>query len=193
MMERRPTGPSRKKLLTLLALAVLASGCSRPHEFQMAISDVSIVDVVSGVVIPNQSIGLRDGQIAYIGAAPVAAETVVSGRNRWAIPGLWDMHVHISDPSFFPLFLANGIVGVRDMGGASELPSSGCESIELGTLQAWRAEIQAGTRLGPEIVAAGPVLSGTGSPSAIDVRTVDKARDAVATVAAAGADFIKVY
>jgi predicted amidohydrolase YtcJ len=35
------------------------------------------------------------------------------------IPGLWDMHVHITDATelALPILLANGITGVRDAGG----------------------------------------------------------------------------
>ena len=66
----------------------------------------------------------------------------VNGSGKFLIPGLWDMHVHMvfaelvparGRKSRLPLFIANGITGVRDMGG------------ELETLQQWRREIVAGT------------------------------------------------
>jgi hypothetical protein len=53
------------------------------------------------------------------------------------IPGLWDMHVHIAcvsaDPKWskeilLPLLVANGITGVRNMGG------------DLGAPLEWRKE-----------------------------------------------------
>ena len=51
---------------------------------------------------------------------------VVDGRGRFLMPGLVDMHVHaLWDPSvppvFFPLFVANGVTTVRDMGGLLDL------------------------------------------------------------------------
>jgi len=41
---------------------------------------------------------------------------VIDGSGRFMIPGLWDMHVHLSDAkaSAIPGLLANGITGVRD-------------------------------------------------------------------------------
>ena len=65
---------------------------------------------------------IRDGRIAGIepGGAPVAkGTTVVDGRGRFLIPGLWDMHVHLSwtKESALPVLLANGVTCVRDLGG----------------------------------------------------------------------------
>ena len=46
---------------------------------------------------------------------------VVDGAGKFLIPGLWDMHVHGASDARAPwshlLFLANGVVGVRDMSG----------------------------------------------------------------------------
>lgn len=173
--------------------AWLLAGCTTAPDYDLAIANVSVVDVVTGDVLPNRHLGIRDGKIAYLGTTPLTAEKVLSGEGRWAIPGLWDMHVHVSDPSFFPLFISNGIIGVRDMGGASTSASAGCESIEFDTLSAWREKIRDGQIVGPEIVMAGPVLSGTGSASALDATTPGSARASVKQVADAGVDFVKVY
>lgn len=39
---------------------------------------------------------------------------------QYVIPGLWDMHVHLERhyEHAFPLFLGNGITGIREMGSA---------------------------------------------------------------------------
>lgn len=190
---KRTPEPSLVNALFLVGTALLLAGCARPLDFDLAIKDVSVVDVVTGEILANRHLGIRDGKIAYVGSGPATAETVLSGDGRWAIPGLWDMHVHISDPSFFSLFVTNGVVGVRDMGGAAPMATGGCESIEPDTLRSWRAEIRNGNLLGPDIVMAGPVLSGTGSASTLDVTSPEKARDAVSTAVSAGADFVKVY
>lgn len=47
-----------------------------------------------------------------------------------------------------PLFVANGVTGVRDMGG------------DLETLRSWRSQVAAGKLLGPRLVIAGPMLDG---------------------------------
>ncbi len=177
----------------LFGLALSATACSVGDPPDLAIHNISVVDVESGAIAPNLSISVHDGDIVYVGPDADAAQRVVSGERLWAIPGLWDMHVHVSDPGFFPLFVMNGVVGVRDMGGGLEKASDGCGSIEINTLKSWRNAIRSGELVGPEIVLAGPVLSGTGAPASLRATIPEEARSAVATVAAAGSDFIKVY
>ena len=181
------------RTLLLLVAALLLVACRTAPRYDIAIENVSVVDVETGEILENRHLGIRDGKIAYLGPYPTTAELALTGGGRWAIPGLWDMHVHIADPSFFPLFVANGVVGVRDMGGAAPAATDGCESVEIGTLRSWQALIRSGSRPGPDIVMAGQVLTGTGSPSALDATSPSKARDAVRKVAASGADFVKVY
>jgi len=50
--------------------------------------------------------------------------------------------------SDFALFVANGVTGVRDMGG------------DLNALKDWRARIAAGKLLGPRMMISGPMLDG---------------------------------
>ena len=47
---------------------------------------------------------------------------VIDTKGQFLIPGLWDMHVHhrsneITRKIFFPLYIANGVTGIRDMFG----------------------------------------------------------------------------
>ena len=81
-----------------------------------------------------------------------------------------------------PLLLANGIVGVRDMGG------------DLDALLAWKRDIESGALLGPHIIAAGPWLAGGGRKTAeqYPVKDADEARAAVRDLKLRGADFIKI-
>jgi imidazolonepropionase-like amidohydrolase len=100
------------------------------------------------------------------------------------------MHVHMVFGDWFPrakevtlpLFIANGITGVRDMGG------------ELDVLQKWRKEISAGTLIGPRIVMSGPMLDGPQPrfPSSIAIKTSDDGRRTVDDLKHRGADFIKL-
>jgi imidazolonepropionase-like amidohydrolase len=81
-----------------------------------------------------------------------------------------------------PLFIANGITGVRDMGS------------ELEVLLQWRKEIAAGTLIGPRIVMSGPMLDGPQPrfPSSIAIKTPEDGRRAVDDLRRRGADFIKL-
>jgi imidazolonepropionase-like amidohydrolase len=137
---------------------------------------------------------IKDGRIVGISktakhAFPMNTK-IVDARNKFLIPGLWDMHVHTifgdwipggKDVSL-PLFVANGITGIRDMGG------------DLDTLLQWRSQISAGAILGPRMIIAGPMLDGPKSrfPSSISIATAQEGRKAVDDLKAKGVDFIKV-
>ena len=112
----------------------------------------------------------------------------IDGKGKYLIPGLWDMHTHTLRQerigAFFPLFIANGITGIRDMG----MP---LENLEL--LKEWRKEIQVGGRIGPRIVASGATLGGARRQLTISIANDTAARKAVMMLKERGADFIKVY
>ena len=122
---------------------------------------------------------------------PKGAQTV-NGRGKYLIPALWDMHVHTAFgewlPSWtgerisFPLFVANGVTGVRDMG--SDLP----------VVKRWREEIAGGNLLGPRMVIAGLMLDGPMPrfPSSVAVANPADGRKAVDDLKNAGVDFIKI-
>lgn len=180
------------RLLITSAFVLLASGCSAPERYSVAVRNVNLIDLDTGnSALTN--IGVRDGYIASVSSSDIQGETNIDGTGLWAIPGLWDMHVHISDPHFLKMMVALGIVGARDMGGDITGPTSGCESIEASRLLLWRAEIERGSRIGPHLVIAGPKPSGDGWPTSLPVKTPDEARSAIAEIQKRGADFVKVY
>ena len=100
------------------------------------------------------------------------------------------MHVHEvfgdwlprNEKVVLPLFVANGITGVRDMGG------------DLDVLKVWRAQIAAGRLLGPRMVIAGPMLDGPSPrfPSSAPVANAADGRRVVDELKARGVDFIKI-
>jgi imidazolonepropionase-like amidohydrolase len=162
---------------------------------QLVLTHVSVIDSTANAVRPDQSVVIVNGHIAAIGPSariklPKDAR-IVDGQGKFLVPGLWDMHVHIAglnaDPAWskqvlLPLLLANGVTGVRDMGG------------DLDTLLAWKREIEAGTLVGPHIVACGPFLVGSGSKTAeqYPIANVEEARAAVRDLKRRGAEFIKI-
>ena len=114
----------------------------------------------------------------------------MDGHGKFLIPGLADMHVHLTaagEPDgsrrfMIPLLLANGITTVRDMGGYLE------------SLVPLREEIKKGKRSGPQIFYAGPYLDG--SPPSFEpsfvVMNRTQARGDVDQLVQRGVDFIKV-
>jgi imidazolonepropionase-like amidohydrolase len=158
----------------------------------------TVIDPGSATVRPDQTVVIRDDRITEVGdAARIAIPQharVIDATGQFLIPGLWDMHVHSAFGDWFPggrdiilpLFIANGVTGVRDMGG------------DLPVLTGWRDSIMAGTLVGPRMVISGPMLDGYLAdgkslrfPSSLPVTTPDDAVRAVRSLAA-HVDFIKV-
>lgn len=161
----------------------------------LVLQHVTIIDGTGAVPQPDQTVVITGGRITAVGpASQIKFEKtarVIDSHGKFLIPGLWDMHVHIAgvsaDPSWskdvlLPLLLANGITGVRDMGG------------DLDTLLSWKRDSESGKLVGPHIVAAGPWLAGRGrkTPEQFPVANADEARAAVRELKQRGADFIKV-
>lgn len=198
---------NRRRLCSIaLALAALTAGCATAVPDAASIPDasvasrgagvtvishVTVVDVMSGTLLPDRTIAIRGDTIVSVHDASregLAGARVIDGSGLYAIPGLWDMHVHVlwadSMPeALLPGFVARGVTGVRDMGGTAE-----------GLLAAPALE-RAGIAM-PRVVASGPVLDG---PEPVDPSisfAVADSADAVAAVDslhALGADFVKVY
>jgi imidazolonepropionase-like amidohydrolase len=183
-------------ILTLVGLGAIC-GAQSSSTNGLYIDDVTVIDATGAPPQPHRGVMVRDGRIVGIvpgeelgKASEKLAGTWVDGRGKFLIPGLWDMHVHMVFGDWFPrgkeitlpLFIANGITSVRDMGG------------ELDVLQQWRKEITAGTLLGPRMVISGPMLDGPQPrfPSSVAIKTPENGRRAVDDLKRRGADFIKL-
>ncbi len=154
-----------------------------------------MIDVVSGRALPNQTVVISGNRINKIGKSIVipAKAHMINGKGKFLLPGLWDMHVHTGDPSYLDMFIANGVTGVRDMGGNAADANTGCESISPRILISWRLQILAGRRVGPRMLISGPAVSNTGWRTSLNVSTPDAARKAIRTLKTLGVDFVKVY
>src|SRR5207253_2274844 len=77
---------------------------------------------------------------------------VYEGRGKFMIPGLWDMHVHLWEKeNQLPVYVANGITGVRDMGSNFERTTK------------WRIAAEQGKTIGPHVVTSGSAVDGRAS------------------------------
>ena len=191
------------RIQPLLVLCCVAFAClaqpQSPHA--ITIVHVNVVDVVAGDIRPDQTVLIANGRITALGPANTinvpAGSTPISGQGKYLSPGLWDMHVHLrsnhdnpvvplvrENESMLDLFLPNGVVGIREMGG----------DLSDHVIQ-WRDEIRAGRREGPRILTAGRKLDNDPPewPGSIGVAGPEEARQAVRQVKEAGADFVKVY
>jgi len=138
---------SYRSLLMLTLTIAAASGCSRETPPpSIAITHVTVIDGSDANPLTDATVVISGNRIRSVSQeAPPDGATIIDGTGKYLIPGLWDMHMHVSllrGPGILPVFLGWGITGVRDMGS----PDS---------IFAWRDEIAAGTRVGPRIVSAG--------------------------------------
>ena len=155
----------------------------------IAITHVTVIDCTGAAARSNSTVMLTGGLISAVGPSGTitipAGARVVDANGKFLIPGLWDMHGHLTDSTAdaFPLLIMNGVTGVRDMGG------------DLAQIDRWRSEINNGTRVGPHIIRAGPFVDGPkeGVTNRLTVRTPEEARQAVRDLKAKGVDFIKVH
>jgi imidazolonepropionase-like amidohydrolase len=187
--------PSLLRMLAVVCLGAICSAQSSTSSNELFITDVTVIDATGAPPQAHRSVIVRGDRIFAIvpreelEKTDKLAGTWVDGQGKFLIPGLWDMHVHMVFGDWFPrgkeitvpLFIANGITGVRDMGG------------ELQVLQQWRKEILAGRLIGPRIVMSGPMLDGPKPrfPSSIAISTPEDGRRAVDDLKHRGADFIK--
>ena len=137
--------------LVLLSMLLWAQSENNPHQQPLALVHVTLLDVAGGSTQPNMSILVTGARITEVGKADQvlvpAGAVVVNAEGRFLIPGLWDMHVHWYDKRTLSLFTANGITGIREMFGNSELLR-------------WRQELADGSLLGPRMIVASPILDG---------------------------------
>jgi hypothetical protein len=196
----------------LIVLLVLA-GCGTtqvpaPQDpADLALTHVNVVDVQNGRLVPDQTVLIRGGRIARVAAASdlrePSATRVVDGRGKYVIPGLFDMHAHLTlsgraNEVEFPLFIAHGVTGVRVMGADCRLPAPG----NTGCLEShrdWQRQIEAGTLLGPRLLALGswPVNGASGitdaMPAYFKANSAEDGQQLARYFKQRGVDFIKIY
>jgi imidazolonepropionase-like amidohydrolase len=160
----------------------------------IAFTHVNVIDVAGGPTQADMTVIVAGQRIVAVGRSvtvriPRAAK-VVPANGKYLIPGLWDMHVHTAFGDWIPpqenvtllLFVANGITGVRDMGG------------DLERLKQWRLAIAEQKLVGPRMIIAGPMLDGTAPrfPSSAQVADTSAGLKVVDDLVKSGVDFIKI-
>ena len=185
-------------LFGLLAAALLTTCARRPTKleiYDVVINHVTVVDVRTGQLTPNQVVAIAKGKIVEMQLADkdsYAAKQYVNGNGRYLIPGLWDMHVHFrggdslaaANKKSLTLFLAHGITTVRDAGG--DLTPS---------IFQWRRDMDAGRLAGPRIFTSGPKIDGPGAywPGSLEVETKGQVRKALDSLQRLKVDYVKIY
>jgi hypothetical protein len=177
-------------LLALVGTLCLLTGCETAANTDYAIDHVNIVDPEAAIVRPDQTIVLHGNTISKVVASKdlklPASLKVIDGSGKFVIPGLWDMHMHFRDAARdLKMDVANGVLGVRNMGGT------------INEVFGIRSKIAHGEQVGPKVVGCGPIVDGPNSWSdprfTISVTTAAEARKTVNSLQKQGTDCIKVY
>jgi imidazolonepropionase-like amidohydrolase len=153
---------------------------------RIALVGATLVDATGRPAIPNATVVVNNGRI--VAAGPSAGVAVPSDakridvRGKTIIPGLWDMHTHLHQLEWVPVYLAAGMTSVRDMG--NELPF----------VTDLRATIESGRANGPHIYLAG-LIDGPGPNAfgALSASTPDEGRAIVRQYHALGFEQMKLY
>jgi tetratricopeptide (TPR) repeat protein len=155
------------------------------NQATLVFTHVTIIDTAGGPNQTDMTVLISRDRITDIKKTgkirPPKGVQVIDAEGKFLIPGLWDMHVHWRDARYLPLFIANGVTGVRQMWGSP-------------VHFQWRDEITKGLLLGPRQAIAGIPIDGAKPfyPGVISVGNENEARQAVRRVKESGADFIEV-
>jgi len=136
----------------VLAILPLPETLQQKKESEKFIlTNVNIIDVQNDSIKANQSIVVENNRITRITSRDSILNDsnykIIDGNNKYAMPGLWDMHSHlalqVAPQTVMPLHIANGITNIRDMQGVVRINKE---------RKLWREQIKSGELLGPRII-----------------------------------------
>jgi hypothetical protein len=151
----------------------------------LCLSDFAVLDVAAGRRAPGSTVRVERGRIAAVGSdaeVDCAGLPVIRGGGRTLMPGLWDMHVHLSATAG-PLHLAAGVTTVRDLAN------------DHGRLMDLMGQIERGEAIGPRVYragfidASGPFAAPTGNLAS----SLDEALSFIDQLDRQGYTHIKIY
>lgn len=175
---------------------------TQPQIRQLVFCSVTIIDVAGGLLKPDMTVVISDGRILEVGKTqdvrfPKSAR-VVNAKGKFLTPGLWDMHWHLRSERqtrnvLFPLMIANGVTGVRDM--FTDCVKNCAVGTNIEVVKKWRREFAEGKLIAPRLIASSQILDGAKptQPWFYPIANANAARRAVRTFKERGCDFIKIY
>jgi cytosine/adenosine deaminase-related metal-dependent hydrolase len=155
-----------KSIISVLAVAALGTAPAALAQ-TVAFENVNVIPMDRERILESQTVVVLNGRITELGPSastkPPADATRIDGTGKFLLPGLAEMHGHLT-ANYLPdaaradvlyLYVANGVTTVRAMLGNPEAIAT-------------RDVITAGTLLGPTLYVAGPALNGKVAPTPED-------------------------
>jgi imidazolonepropionase-like amidohydrolase len=182
-----------KYLAIILMTCLLGQSTGSSQNGIVALTHVTVIDVSGAPAKPDMTVVLTKDRITAVGKTGAVrlprGVRVIDARGKFLIPGLWDMHVHLSfaGETALAALIVNGVTGARDLGG------------DLNRIDSWRREIESGDRIGPRIFRAGPFVDGPKKMApdreacTLILTNADEARKTVISLKQQGVDLIKIH
>jgi imidazolonepropionase-like amidohydrolase len=152
----------------------------------VALVGATLVDGTGAAPIPDATVIVAGGKV--VAAGPRATTEIPRGARRVDVvgktimPGLWDMHTHVMQMEWAPVYLAAGVTTVRDMGN------------NLYFVVPFRDAIASNRILGPRTLVAGLVDGGGPNAfGAINATTPEEGRAVVHRYHELGFEQMKLY
>jgi imidazolonepropionase-like amidohydrolase len=190
--------------LLLLLSGVTQSAVQNTQRAGLVFTHVTVIDATGSDAKPDMTVVITGDRITELGKservrAPKGAQ-VVDARGKFMIPGLWDMHVHLQEAGklALPVFIANGITSVRDMGTAMSIINACRDAIRKGEVDGPRIKTAGYMITSPRVwdlltKSLGEEVMKKEASRRISVGNPEEARKAVDEIARSGADFVKLH
>ncbi len=191
-----------KKYFVLISALVIGLNCysqkNNQQSIPIVIQNVNIITMTSpNKIIKNANLVINNGKILSINGEIPKNVKIINGENKWLIPGLIDIHVHLptdlnlksKTPTQKPdinfniqdlmtPFIANGVTTILNL-------DANVESFHQ------RKQIENGNVIGPRMAVAALIDSDNGSGKRAN--TPEEGRQTVRIAKDDGYEFIKLY
>ena len=150
---------------------------------RVVVVNARVFDPRTGRLSEPTTVITAGNRIASVGVdSPYSAAEFIDAKGGVLLPGMWDMHAHMSDVDGL-LNIAAGITSARDLGNDSD------------TIVALREKFDSGEAIGPRLVLAG-LVDGPGpfqGPTNLLVATEEEGRKAIDFLVGRKYEGLKIY
>jgi imidazolonepropionase-like amidohydrolase len=184
---------------TIICCLLLSVASYSQNQQKFVIKNVNVITMdAANKVVQNAVVVIAGNKIESINGAILKNAKIIDGKNKWLIPGLIDMHVHIITDNYFgnkqyatqtpdlvlnvqhvmTPFIANGVTTVFELNSTMETFSQ-------------KKDIERGYVIGPRMALAALIDGGDGTGRRVN--TPEDGRQVVRCAKIEGYDFIKLY